>query len=250
MKCPHCSAEISDKSAFCPACGKSVRGSDLEDLYKPKPSQQFTLPQIVPPPPPPYAQQPPYGQQPYGQVPYGTQPYGSPYGQYPPQPPYGGPGSGFGYQGMTIFSYAGFLKRFVASILDGLITGLPMIAIMFLMFSGMSQLDFTNQHEMERFFRELSAKVSTFSLFSSLLYLAYFVFFESSKFQATPGKMVLGIKVVDTDGNRLTILKAFLRNVCKYISQLICMIGYIMAAFTERKQALHDIISGCLVVDK
>jgi uncharacterized RDD family membrane protein YckC len=73
---------------------------------------------------------------------------------------------------------------------------------------------------------------------------------ESSSKQATVGKMVLGIKVTDLDGNKLDFVKALVRNLCKIISSLIMCIGYIMAGFTEKKQALHDMIASTLVVKK
>jgi uncharacterized RDD family membrane protein YckC len=76
----------------------------------------------------------------------------------------------------------------------------------------------------------------------------YFSYMESSASQATLGKMLLGIKVTDLDGNRISFGKALLRTVAKILSSVILLIGYIMAAFTARKQALHDMIAGTLVV--
>ena len=60
--------------------------------------------------------------------------------------------------------------------------------------------------------------------------------------------MALSIRVTDTAGQRISFLRALGRNLAKIISGAILLIGYIMAAFTERKQALHDIIAQCLVV--
>ena len=78
----------------------------------------------------------------------------------------------------------------------------------------------------------------------------YFAYFESSESQATVGKMALGIQVTDVNGQRVSFGKALGRNLGKIISALIIYIGYIMAAFTEKKQALHDIMAGTLVVKK
>jgi len=78
----------------------------------------------------------------------------------------------------------------------------------------------------------------------------YFALMESSSKQATLGKMALSIIVTDMNGNRLTFGRATGRYFGKIISGMILMIGYIMAGFTEKKQALHDIIAGCLVVNK
>jgi uncharacterized RDD family membrane protein YckC len=73
---------------------------------------------------------------------------------------------------------------------------------------------------------------------------------ESSNYQATIGKIVLGLKVTDVNDAKLDFVKALARNLCKVISSMILMIGYIMAGFTEKKQALHDMIAGTLVVKK
>ena len=77
------------------------------------------------------------------------------------------------------------------------------------------------------------------------LYLAWF---ESSRHQATPGKMVLKLKVVDHRDQRISFARATGRSFAKHLSTLVCMIGWIMVAFTERKQGLHDIMAGTFVV--
>ena len=73
---------------------------------------------------------------------------------------------------------------------------------------------------------------------------------ESSQKQATLGKIIVGIKVTDLEGNRISFAKASGRHFGKYISAFILCIGYIMAGFTEKKQALHDILASCLVINK
>lgn len=71
---------------------------------------------------------------------------------------------------------------------------------------------------------------------------------ESSSRQATVGKMALGLKVTDLKGRRVSFARATGRHFAKFISGMILLIGYIMAGFTERKQALHDMIAGTLVI--
>jgi len=78
----------------------------------------------------------------------------------------------------------------------------------------------------------------------------YYALMESSEKQATVGKLAMGIKVTDMQGNRLSFGQATGRHFAKIISGLTLLIGYIMAGFTEKKQALHDIIVNCLVVKK
>ena len=70
----------------------------------------------------------------------------------------------------------------------------------------------------------------------------------SSDRQATLGKIALGIRVTGLQSQRLTFGRATGRHFAKYISALLLGIGFIIAAFTERKQALHDMIAETLVV--
>jgi uncharacterized RDD family membrane protein YckC len=84
-------------------------------------------------------------------------------------------------------------------------------------------------------------------LFGSWLYEA---FMESSSYQATVGKMIFGMKVTDLNGNRISFERATGRHFAKWLSGVILGIGYIMVAFTERKQGLHDILAGTLVPRK
>lgn len=80
--------------------------------------------------------------------------------------------------------------------------------------------------------------------------LMYPAWMHSSKYQATLGKMAVGIKVVRSNGERLTLGRAVGRFFAYILSSITLCIGFVMAAFTERKQALHDIICDTLVVDK
>ena len=68
--------------------------------------------------------------------------------------------------------------------------------------------------------------------------------------QATLGKMAVGIKVTDDDGQRIASRVASAAISPRILSSLILFIGYIMAAFTDRKRALHDMIASTLVVDR
>lgn len=76
----------------------------------------------------------------------------------------------------------------------------------------------------------------------------YFAFFESSAKQGTLGKVVMGLKVTDNNNQQISFLRASARSFSKYISAIILMIGFIMVAFTSRKQGLHDIIAKTLVI--
>ena len=89
-----------------------------------------------------------------------------------------------------------------------------------------------------------------FWLFGGLFVSAwlYFALFESSHFQATIGKKLLGLKVVDLQGNRITFWRASARYFSKLLSRLTLMIGFLMIAFTKKKQALHDKVARTLII--
>jgi uncharacterized RDD family membrane protein YckC len=76
----------------------------------------------------------------------------------------------------------------------------------------------------------------------------YYALLESSVWQATIGKKLLGLKVTDLAGNRISFARASGRFFGKILSGMILGIGFLMAGFTQRKQALHDILAGCLVL--
>jgi uncharacterized RDD family membrane protein YckC len=78
----------------------------------------------------------------------------------------------------------------------------------------------------------------------------YFALMESSSKQATLGKLAVGIKVTDANGNRLSFWRATGRFFAKILSGLALGIGYLMIAFTKNKQGLHDMIAGTIVVKK
>jgi uncharacterized RDD family membrane protein YckC len=78
----------------------------------------------------------------------------------------------------------------------------------------------------------------------------YWALMESSPQQATLGKMALGLKVTDLQGERLSFARATGRYFGKIVSSLILLVGFMMAGWTEKKQALHDIMAGTLVVKK
>jgi uncharacterized RDD family membrane protein YckC len=83
-----------------------------------------------------------------------------------------------------------------------------------------------------------------------IIVIFYFPYLESSPRQATIGKQLLGMKVVDLEGKRITFKKAFLRAISCFLNFLTLYVGYLMVAFTKRKQGLHDKIAGTVVVKR
>src|SRR5690348_5308032 len=78
----------------------------------------------------------------------------------------------------------------------------------------------------------------------------YFAVCESSRWQATLGKLALGLQVTDEYGRRIGFARASGRYFGKFVSAFILGIGFLLAAWTTRKQALHDSMAGCCVVRK
>jgi uncharacterized RDD family membrane protein YckC len=98
----------------------------------------------------------------------------------------------------------------------------------------------------------LAALVSSVALWIVIGFVGgwlYFAYFESSEWQATLGKRALNLVVTDLQGHRISFGRASGRYFGKLISGKLCLgIGYLLAGFTEKKQALHDMIASCLVL--
>jgi uncharacterized RDD family membrane protein YckC len=88
-------------------------------------------------------------------------------------------------------------------------------------------------------------------LMSIVVTWAYFSGMESSPLQATIGKLAVGLLYVsDLQGQRISLARATARFFGKFLSGAILSIGYLLAGFTEKKQALHDELSDCLVLSR
>jgi uncharacterized RDD family membrane protein YckC len=210
MYCSKCGTAIPQGAAFCPACGQPVNPSFA--AAPPVPIPGTSVPQPIPP--------------------------------YVPAPLF--PQS----------SYAGFWLRVVAHLIDGLLAG---IAFSFVFLAGIAALGIgyfrdlihqTNNPE-DIFTPGLIAVIFVISSISIVMMWIYYAWMESSSYQGTLGKMALGLYVTDLEGRRITFARASGRYFAKIITGLIPLgIGYAMAGFTEKKQALHDMIASCLVLRK
>jgi uncharacterized RDD family membrane protein YckC len=137
-------------------------------------------------------------------------------------------------------TYAGFWKRLAAYLIDSIIVGM-VVSIIASIF-GIPLVSTTPQPPTPE---EIALMV-----FAILITWLYFALMESSKKQGTLGKMALGIIVTDEDGHRASFARATARYFAKIISGLILMIGYLMAGWTQKKQALHDMLANTLVINK
>ncbi len=138
--------------------------------------------------------------------------------------------------------YAGFWRRLAAFVIDYIVV---LIAVMVLAFA----YGFIHAMAVDGDVSEDTIRVVS-TVLSVLVVWLYWAIMESSPEQATLGKMALGLKVTDMEGNRISFIKATARHFGKILSSLLLMFGYIMIAFTEKKQGLHDLLPGCLVVKR
>jgi len=149
-------------------------------------------------------------------------------------------------------AYAGFWMRFIASVIDGVLLGVVNIIILipFLGLVGITAAARASDVDMESEGAGLMiALLSTYFVSMLAVVIAgwlYFALMESSARGATLGKMALGLRVTTLNGDRIGFGRATGRYFGKAVSSIL-LIGYIMAAFTRQKQALHDIMAGCLV---
>jgi uncharacterized RDD family membrane protein YckC len=153
-------------------------------------------------------------------------------------------------------TYAGFWKRFLAHIIDQFVVGIAeaIVLIPIFLVVGLGAVGASASEDFEgdpsMFMALLAGPIMLAILIAVVGTWLYYALMESSKLQGTLGKMALGIKVTDMAGNKLSFGRATGRYFAKIISGLILGIGYLMAGFTQQKQALHDIIASCLVVTK
>jgi uncharacterized RDD family membrane protein YckC len=145
------------------------------------------------------------------------------------------------------YNYSSGAKRLLAFFIDRLMLHAIFSVIFFRWWGApfgwdMDHLNFGFIH--------LGIKFWEYNLVVEALIVLYYSYMESSKYQATIGKLALGMKVTDVRQQPIDFSKALLRNLSKYLSQLILCIGYLMIIFDDRKQGLHDKIADTLVVNQ
>ncbi len=145
--------------------------------------------------------------------------------------------------------YAAFWKRVAAACIDGILAAIasvlcggPVLVLMMLVVIAEGEEP------------DPVALTAVFEGAAQLLALfvgwMYFALLESSPLQATLGKLALRIEVTDLAGDRIGFEKATWRYFGKFVSALPLLGGFVMAAFTARRQGLHDRMAGCLVVNR
>lgn len=153
------------------------------------------------------------------------------------------------------FTYAGFWLRVAAAIIDGVIMSVVLgvlLVPLFLLTGLHAQIGLLNQRHSRpdpAIFIGLIGMILVFSGVSVLLQWLYHAYLESGERQGTWGKQIMGVYVTDLMGKPISFGRASGRFFAKIVTGMIPLgIGYIMAGFTERRQALHDMIASCLVL--
>lgn len=151
-------------------------------------------------------------------------------------------------------SYANFGQRLVAYLIDGLLLSLVAWLILFA-FGGAFLATATGTGAFEPGAEPnpemMAGFMGAYFLFVFgiiVMQWLYFAILESSEKQATLGKRAMRLVVTDVDGGRISFGRATGRYFGRILSGMIFMVGYIMQPFTEKKQALHDMIASTLVL--
>lgn len=145
--------------------------------------------------------------------------------------------------------YANFMRRLVAFILDYLLISILLSILITLFMPAGFAIEGPEvvEYDMD-YVRDLTEAAGPFMIVFYIAWWLYNALMHASSWQATLGKRAMSIIVTDLEGNRISFAKATLRFIGKLISTFIFFLGYLLAAFTSRRQALHDMIGGTVVL--
>ena len=152
---------------------------------------------------------------------------------------------------MTVYKFAGFWRRFVAYMIDGFILSIILIILGIIAgvayFAGV--MSGNSGSLMARMMNpeQLSAITLSIWVLSTLLNIIYFTYFYGTSGR-TPGKMLMGLQVVTSEGKPLSFGIAFLRSVGYLVSSFVFCLGFIWIGFDKKKQGWHDKIAGTVVI--
>jgi uncharacterized RDD family membrane protein YckC len=151
----------------------------------------------------------------------------------------------FSSQGTSSLSltYAGIWFRLVAALMDFLFGGAAIALVARVLVDIVRLTGLASPHQ------SAAGSGSLYLVTFLLGYWLYYAGMESSPLEATIGKIALRLRVTDLDGRRISFSCATLRYLGKLVSMATVLIGFLVAIFTRRKQALHDLFANTLVVD-
>lgn len=233
--CSHCNAPANIDDRFCGECGGSLIQPEMES-NRPRATahktSHYARESFIPPPPPHDTESP-----------------------HPPSP--------VPISEESTVIYAGFWRRFLAYFADLVILNIavnillifvqPIFLYMPTVYDSwlVQWLMENNPELLDRFDPSFLAAIGyqvTLQLTIVVIAWLYLSLFEASPMQASPGKRFVGAKVTDENGTRISFARANTRFFGKFLSMAMLGIGFLMIAFTSKKQAMHDKMAHCLVV--
>jgi uncharacterized RDD family membrane protein YckC len=159
-----------------------------------------------------------------------------------------------GMLAVSTTNYAGFWLRFVAALIDGILLGIPLSILALIVIAG-SLSTIRHTRDPMTIMMTVLPQLGFIAIVYLLASWLYWGLMESSAWQATLGKKALGLYVTDLEGNRPTFGRVSGRffagrgiSIVPSIGGLYYLVDCIMVGFTEKKQALHDMIASCLVL--
>jgi uncharacterized RDD family membrane protein YckC len=156
--------------------------------------------------------------------------------------------------GLPTFHYAGFWIRFLALIIDSIILGVAGSAVQLLFFGGsmrsLTAISGAGPLPPDQALAAFGVLMGAFAVSAAVgtVIAACYEGFFVARVGATPGKMVLGLRVVRPNGGPVTLGRAIGRYFAKWLSSLTLCIGYLIAAFDGEKRAMHDMIVDTRVI--
>ncbi|WP_411348002.1 RDD family protein [Paenibacillus sp. WLX2291] len=151
--------------------------------------------------------------------------------------------------------YASLWRRWLAFTVDRMILFVACLACIWMLVVLGEQIEIMQHSDMYTAIDHAKDNVFIGIFGGALLFMLfvcpclYYALFESSRLQATPGKLLLGLAVVDQHNKRVRFTRTLSRSISKEISSWLFGIGFLLARFTPNKQALHDMIAKTYVVD-
>lgn len=139
-------------------------------------------------------------------------------------------------------AYGGFWLRLVAALVDSVAMFIPFCIVAFIVTVVVKLVSAAKGYDPG------TAILAVFPPVAIVGIWLYFAVMESSSWQATLGKKLVGLYVTDIEGKKLSLGRATGRTFAKYLSSITAGIGYLMCGFTGKKQALHDMVANCLVL--
>jgi uncharacterized RDD family membrane protein YckC len=147
------------------------------------------------------------------------------------------------------FQLAEFLPRVGAALLDALFLGLigciPNVLVVVMLTMATTKANNPDDAQAAGILANVCMNIIGF-----VVAAIYYITLDASAKQGTWGKQIVGLRVTDLEGRRISVGRAIGRFFARYLTVCTCGIGFLLPLFTQKRQTLHDLICGCIVVNK